>query len=83
MNYCKCTCENPTCSCTPQEVTAFKDCNGKLFATKGEAMVSEITYQVKHKINGTENYGPYQLVKNWEIEKVVKALAELNLLKID
>ena len=82
MECCKCTCENPTCSCLPQEVTAFKDNNGNLHKTKRDAMVSDIKDCVNVKINKGFT-SPYNSVSTWDIEKVLNALSELDLLKID
>ena len=81
MNCCQCTCENPTCSCTPVEVTAFKDSNGNLHSTQKGASISSIVSCVRNTIPCSMDYR--SCVSYFDIEKVVKALSDLNLLKID
>lgn len=82
INCCKCTCENPTCSCHPTEVTAYKDTSGKLHPTQKEASIASVVNCVRDAIPYRfDGYTPNVTIS--DIEKVVKALANLNLLKIE
>lgn len=84
MNNCKCTYENPTCSCSPQEVIAYKDSKGKLHTTKRKAAISDISECIYQQVNKGCGYtSPYGRVSSYDIDKVLAALEELNLINLD